>query len=1101
MERFMARLHAAIVVFVAVWILVAGLYGLLKPSVSNGCTMTYMYPTYIPISTPERDSSAKYGLYLYHEGWEDIDFDDHIKHLTGIPVLFIPGNGGSYKQVRSLAVESERAYQAGPLKHTYYQQSLLTPEEGGAKMDLGSFQFPRHYVRQMDWFAVDLEEELSAMDARILEQQTEYVVYAIHRILDQYKESQDAREKEGVPTPSPRSLPKSVILVGHSMGGFVARAAVTHPRLRKSAVETLLTLSSPHQSPPLPLQPSLGRYFSRVNQEWRKGYEIQTTHTGHYVSDPLLSHVIAISISGGHNDYQVRSKLESLEGIVPYSHGFMMSSTRMKNVWLSMEHQSILWCNQLVVQVARTILSLIEPGTGQPVSDPQKRLAIFARMMQPQLPPQLSTDISKKDVEFAHGSLVLGSYNCPSNISWNYSNHEKDLHIKTSTITVLAMDGKRRWLDIDKLGSNGKNHFVLVTNLAPCFGIRLHLWTEKSNSTDFTASKRIVEVTSKMVHIPTVPAQSQTEPGSQTEQPPPSAVFWMTPEDMRGFKFMTVSVAPQPSVSGGPPPAPSMAVGQFFDLEEGKRDLSPQFMLLSTSSPKDLFLKENHPLASILSFAVSLGLLPVTLSMKIVGCGISNYGIPDDKAAGDLENFRLCKLRCFSPVALAWDSTSDVQIFPNVYGENIVIDSSPGLWDAEGSEKTFVMLLVDPHCSYKTSIAVSVTGAASRFLLLYNAQIVGFSMAVIFFALMRQATAWDLDLPAPSVLAAVESNLRMLSSFLLLAVAPIFLSLVISLLMSQPLPAFASFTLVSVICYLLANGAMILIILISELVLYCSAKVHVLIKMRSQAQEGKFGCASDWFTSLSSSLFSLQVVRILRDNPILPTAMAAIILGTLVHSAIGLFILSIYHALACHISFYSILSGSFCGQARGIQLNKGNSEGSIASKIEDQTPNSPKQSRKFIDTQLDIFNHQHGLLILHFLAAFMLAPSLVASLLQRKGTSRTSPWFLDSVLCIGVILHGILNSNTESISSFTFPSILGYRLRLSNIYLFAGYYTYLSGLALAPYRVFYALAVIGFILLACTIVQRRTQENNEMYVSGKRRTTSKDETLHRAVWS
>ncbi|KAM7260013.1 hypothetical protein ACFE04_015754 [Oxalis oulophora] len=113
----------------------------------------------------------------------------------------------------------------------------------------------------------------------------------------------------------------------------------------------------------------------------------------------------------------------------------------------------------------------------------------------------------------------------------------------------------------------------------------------------------------------------------------------MTLEDMRGFKFMTVSVAPRPSVSGGPPPAPSMAVGQFFDLEEGKRDSSPQFMLLSTSSPKDLFLKEDHPLASILSFAVSLGLLPVTFSIKIVGCGISNDGIPDDKVAGDLENF------------------------------------------------------------------------------------------------------------------------------------------------------------------------------------------------------------------------------------------------------------------------------------------------------------------------------------------------------------------------------------------------------------------------------------------------------------------------------
>jgi len=34
----------------------------------------------------------------------------------------------------------------------------------------------------------------------------------------------------------------------------------------------------------------------------------------------------------------------------------MISSTAMKNVWLSMEHQAILWCNQLVVQVSRSLL-------------------------------------------------------------------------------------------------------------------------------------------------------------------------------------------------------------------------------------------------------------------------------------------------------------------------------------------------------------------------------------------------------------------------------------------------------------------------------------------------------------------------------------------------------------------------------------------------------------------------------------------------------------------------------------------------------------------------------------------------------------------------
>lgn len=71
------------------------------------------------------------------------------------------------------------------------------------------------------------------------------IVWPCLQILDQYKESYDVRAKEGAATSG--NLPKSVILVGHSMGGFVARAAIIHPRLRKAAVATVLTLSSPHQ--------------------------------------------------------------------------------------------------------------------------------------------------------------------------------------------------------------------------------------------------------------------------------------------------------------------------------------------------------------------------------------------------------------------------------------------------------------------------------------------------------------------------------------------------------------------------------------------------------------------------------------------------------------------------------------------------------------------------------------------------------------------------------------------------------------------------------------------------------------------------------------
>jgi hypothetical protein len=41
----------------------------------------------------------------------------------------------------------------------------------------------------------------------------------------------------------------------------------------------------------------------------------------------------------------------------------------------------------------------------------------------------------------------------------------------------------------------------------------------------------------------------QVEPGSQTEQPPPSSFLLLSPEQMNGFRFITISVAPQPVFS------------------------------------------------------------------------------------------------------------------------------------------------------------------------------------------------------------------------------------------------------------------------------------------------------------------------------------------------------------------------------------------------------------------------------------------------------------------------------------------------------------------------------------------------------------------------
>jgi hypothetical protein len=70
----------------------------------NGCIMTYMYMNPFPTLATIASSSSKqkYSLYLYHEGWKKINYQLHLIELLGVHVLFIPGNGGFYKQVNPL---------------------------------------------------------------------------------------------------------------------------------------------------------------------------------------------------------------------------------------------------------------------------------------------------------------------------------------------------------------------------------------------------------------------------------------------------------------------------------------------------------------------------------------------------------------------------------------------------------------------------------------------------------------------------------------------------------------------------------------------------------------------------------------------------------------------------------------------------------------------------------------------------------------------------------------------------------------------------------------------------------------------------------------
>lgn len=64
-------------------------------------------------------------------------------------------------------------------------------------------------------------------------------------------------------------------------------------------VSVLTGITGAVRSPPLAVQPSFGHFFTRVNNAWIRGYESVKG------SEPPLSKVVVVSITGGARDYQV----------------------------------------------------------------------------------------------------------------------------------------------------------------------------------------------------------------------------------------------------------------------------------------------------------------------------------------------------------------------------------------------------------------------------------------------------------------------------------------------------------------------------------------------------------------------------------------------------------------------------------------------------------------------------------------------------------------------------------------------------------------------------------------------------------------------------
>lgn len=387
----------------------------------QGCIMSMMSPTYLKLAGFDTEHSrfaSKYHLYLYREEGVDEYEPDNIG-LRGAPVLFIPGNAGSYKQVRSLSSEASRFY------YNNLRNDKKAREEG---------------IRAFDFFTVDFNEDLAAFHGQTVIDQAEYVNEAIAYILSLYHDAKRLNRDADLPDPS------SVILIGHSMGGIVARTVLVNSKYQANSVNTIITMSTPHARPPVSFDADIVTLYDQINQYWRSSYMERMS------SNNPLSQTTLISIAGGGRDTTVPSDYTSLSSLVPETHGFTVFTSTVPNVWTSMDHLAIIWADQIRKTIIHSLYEIVDVRRAAQTKTRAARMKVFRKWFL----TGLERDTVKHLPAGEHDVLLTLGDNKRSPIS------------KKSSITInrLGMQDQMsaRLLAVPTNSNSTAKHFQLLTD-------------------------------------------------------------------------------------------------------------------------------------------------------------------------------------------------------------------------------------------------------------------------------------------------------------------------------------------------------------------------------------------------------------------------------------------------------------------------------------------------------------------------------------------------------------------------------------------------------------------------------------------------------------
>ncbi|ORZ15985.1 PGAP1-like protein-domain-containing protein [Lobosporangium transversale] len=482
-----------------------------------------MQPRYYKLLGFDRERTAfagKYGLLLFRDQY---DYRLQVQPL-GIPALFIPGNAGSAKQMRSIAKEASK----------YYYEKLAEEQRSDGKI----------LSRPIDFFTLDFNEEFSALHGHSLLEQAQFLNDAIAYILSLYDD--DRHQDPNLPKPT------SVLLVGHSMGGVVARTLFTMSNYRPGTVHAVLTAATPHLLPPVTLDFEISDIYDRIESFWSRGFQ---------GPDAPLKNVSLVSIAGGNLDIIVNGESGNIHNIVPQSHGFTVFTSSIPHAWVGSDHVSILWCNQIAIVLGKTLIDVVDASYPEQVKPLEERMRIFRNRLLTGLEDHLDNPKRPKETktfvlsEVAHTIVTAGSVlQYPPRVSGKYDVELDALHLH---IMPVPWDS-----DVDT--------FNLLTDhqFGPDSRLDLLLCTDEYSEVRAAASTDAARLTCRYDTLSAIPIPASLASPAHPSTSPPLGKYGRGQE----FRFVSQKVQELDGVQylvildkGRKFPVPGFLIAEFFN--------------------------------------------------------------------------------------------------------------------------------------------------------------------------------------------------------------------------------------------------------------------------------------------------------------------------------------------------------------------------------------------------------------------------------------------------------------------------------------------------------------------------------------------------------